>query len=63
MILPQKEAKNHKKVLFFSTNLKWGKYRDCFDMMETIFLGQTNEMVQILTKTVLLIKMNHIQLN
>ena len=34
-----------------------------FDLMEMTFFGQTSDMGQIIQKTVLLIKMSHIQLN
>ena len=49
---PQKFFKTTEKIL-----------SKCFDLMEKTFFDQTTEMGQILTRTVLLLKISHIHLN
>ena len=60
----QKEAKNYSESNFFLNKFEKGKFlRKDFDLMETNFLFKPVKPGKILPKTVLLLKMSHIQVN
>ena len=59
----QKRAEKYSESLFFSTVFKRGKSRRKFGFVVNNLFVQSSKMGQILTKTVFLFKMIHIQLN
>ena len=59
--LYQKEVKNYSQKIFSNNLEKRHILREI--LMETTFFGRTIEKGQILTKTVFLLKMSHIQLD
>ena len=51
------------KVIFSQHICKLANPAENFDLMDTTIFGPTNEMGQILSKLVFLLKMSHIQQN
>ena len=61
-LLSQKKILTHREKFFHNEFEKGQILNNSFDLMEKTFFVQTIEMVQLLQKNVLLLKMSHIQL-